>query len=99
MSFRFADRDGVTLCQPDGLAPDVAILDNPYDGHALGDKNETMLAVALETAGYKPSASTKSDQPAPARLTPVPGVSGREGYYVVSDVPGRNLSLSRAKMR
>lgn len=99
MSFRFADRDGVTLCQPDGLAPDVKILDNPYDGHALGDPDETMLAVALETAGYKSSKTTKSDQPAPVRLTPVPGVSSREGYYVVSDVSGRNLSLSRAKMR
>ena len=89
----------VKILLDNGKEKQYVILDNPYDGRALGDPDETMLAVALETAGYKSSKATKSDRPAPVRLTPVPGVSGREGYYVVSDVPGRDLSRPCTKMR
>ena len=50
MYSRFADRDGVTRCMPNGLAPDYTVRDNPKDGYQLGDSRETMLSVALALA-------------------------------------------------
>jgi carboxyl-terminal processing protease len=61
MYSRFADRDGVTRCMPNGLTPDYPVTDDPADGFQLGDPQESMLAVALELAGYG------SPAPAPAR--------------------------------
>ncbi len=48
---RYADKDGKTRSMPNGLVPSVAAEDNPFDGYALGDENETMLKVALTLAG------------------------------------------------
>ncbi|MBO4465617.1 MAG: hypothetical protein J5748_02945 [Bacteroidales bacterium] len=49
---RYADRDGNTPCMPDGFAPDHFVADNPFDGHQLGDPDESMLKAALTLAGY-----------------------------------------------
>ena len=63
MLSRFADKNGVTRCMPDGLAPDIKVKDNPQDGYQLGSPQETMLAVALGLAGYeaKAPAARKAD--------------------------------------
>ena len=53
MYSRFADKDGVTRCMPDGLKPDIEVEDDPTDGYQLGDPREAMLAVALKQCGYK----------------------------------------------
>ena len=47
MYSRYADCHGVTLSMPDGIAPDIEAEDDPGDGYALGDPQETMLSVAL----------------------------------------------------
>ena len=47
MYSRYADCNGVTLSMPDGIAPDVKAEDDPLDGFALGDPQESMLSVAL----------------------------------------------------
>lgn len=68
MYSRFADKDGVTRCMPDGLAPDYVVADDPRDGFALGDPGETMLAATLALAGYThpaPSARSRSAAPVP----------------------------------
>ena len=52
MYSRFADKNGETRCMPDGLTPDVEVGDDPWDLCQLGDPQETMLAKALELAGY-----------------------------------------------
>ena len=58
MVSRFADKNGVTLCMPDGIQPDYPVRDNPTDGYALGNPNETMLAKTLSLCGYKSTAPT-----------------------------------------
>lgn len=67
MYSRFADKDGVTRCMPDGLTPDVEVSDDPLDGFQLGDPQETMLATVLARCGYQaaPKAAPRS-VPAPA---------------------------------
>lgn len=69
MFSRFADRDGVTRCMPDGLKPDYPVRDNPLDGYQLGDPRETMLAATLAIAsGSAPGASLRSRAPVPTEL-------------------------------
>lgn len=71
MYSRFADRDGVTRCMPDGLAPDYPVEDNPHDGFQLGDPQESMLSVALGLAGFEapaPAARQRSRTPAPEEV-------------------------------
>ena len=58
MYARFADKNGQTLCMPDGLHPDYEAEDDPLDGFQLGDPSETMLARALALCGYQ--ADTKA---------------------------------------
>ena len=53
MYSRFADKDGVTRCMPDGLKPDVEVADLPYESYPLGDPREAMLATTLKLCGYK----------------------------------------------
>jgi len=60
MYSRYADKDGVTRCMPDGLTPDVAVTDNPLDGVPLGDPSETMLAAVLAQASGK-AVTTRSN--------------------------------------
>ena len=62
MYSRFADKDGVTRCMPDGLSPDVEAMDDPLDGFQLGDPQETMLAATLALCGYQaaPKAAPRS---------------------------------------
>ena len=55
MYSRFADKDGVTRCMPDGLTPDIVVKDRPDDGIQLGDPDEKMLAQALSLCGYSPA--------------------------------------------
>ncbi len=47
----YSDKDGNNPCRPDGLTPDTAVSDAPFDGFQLGDENETMLKAALSAAG------------------------------------------------
>jgi hypothetical protein len=73
MYSRYADCNGVTLSMPDGIAPNVEAEDDPLDGFALGDPEETMLATALRLIeGHTRSAET----PSGPRLAPVP-----EGFH------------------
>ncbi len=51
MISKFADRDGDNPAIPDGIAPELACEDDPFDGYQLGDENETMLKAALMAAG------------------------------------------------
>ena len=67
MFSRYADKDGVTLCMPDGIKPDYSALDNPQDGFQLGDPNETMLKSTLKRAGFTVTESSSTQQQAPAR--------------------------------
>ena len=81
MYARYADCNGVTLSMPDGIVPDYEVDDDPFDGHALGDSGETMLAAALAhiaTGGTLASAPTRS-APAPAA---VPDAPHRPGFGV-----------------
>ncbi len=55
----YSDKDGNNPCRTDGLTPDTAVSDNPFDGFQLGDENETMLKTALSAAG-KSYAATRS---------------------------------------
>ena len=63
----YSDRDGVTLCKPDGIKPDYSAMDNPQDGFQLGDPNETMLKSVLKRAGFTVAESSGTQQQAPAR--------------------------------
>ena len=64
MYSRYADCNGVTLSMPDGIAPDVEVDDDPMDGFALGDPQETMLSVALSLIeGRTRSAETAAGMP------------------------------------
>lgn len=42
---------GETPCMPDGLTPDIVAYDSPYRLEQLGDENEVLLKVALQTIG------------------------------------------------
>ena len=64
----YSDRDGVTLCKPDGIKPDYSAMDNPQDGFQLGDPNETMLKSVLKRAGFTVAESSGTQQQAPARF-------------------------------
>ena len=66
MISRFADKNGETLCMPDGLEPSINVSDNPLDGYQLGDPEETMLAAVL--AGHTPSQSRRSLSHAPLKI-------------------------------
>ena len=69
MYSRYADCNGVTLSMPDGIAPDVEAEDDPLDGFALGDPEETMLAVALRLIEGRTRSAEAAAGPL---LTPVP---------------------------
>ena len=60
---RYADKNGVTPCMPDGFVPDIPVDDNPQEARDLGDPKETMLAVALAQAGYVESAPLSAEAP------------------------------------
>ena len=74
MYSRYADCNGVTLSMPDGIAPDVEAKDDPTDGFALGDPQETMLAVALRLIEGRTRSSAEA--PSGPGLAPVP-----EGFH------------------
>lgn len=59
MIARFADKDGVTRCMPNGLKPDYEVSDDPLDGIPLGDPREKMLARALALCGYQAPAAQR----------------------------------------
>ena len=67
MYARYADCNGNTISMPDGIAPDVQANDDPQDGFALGDPQESMLAVALRLI----SGRTRAADP-PVRSLPDP---------------------------
>ena len=92
MYSRFTDKNGETLCMPDGLTPDIPVEDNPFDGCQLGDPAETMLAAALSACGFT-SAQQRAALRAPAaavrRPDAVTGVPARSrgGYRIRLDRP------------
>ncbi|MBQ9660215.1 MAG: peptidase S41 [Bacteroidales bacterium] len=67
MYSRFADKNGETLCMPDGLKPDVEADDKPSEPYQLGDPSEAMLAKALALCGYTFPTARPSSAAAPAR--------------------------------
>ena len=69
MYSRYADCNGVTLSMPSGIAPDVQAEDDPLDGFALGDPEETMLAAALRLIEGRTRSAEAAAGPL---LTPVP---------------------------
>jgi len=73
MYSRFADKDGITACMPDGITPSIDVADNPFDGKELGDPSETMLSALLN--GVTKTAETS----VPAAL---PGVH-KKGFGVM----------------
>lgn len=68
MYARYADCNGVTLSMPDGIAPDFEVEDDPLDGHALGDPEETMLSAALSLMEGR---TRRPDSRPGARLMPL----------------------------
>ena len=81
---RYADRDGNTACMPDGFTPDHHVYDNPFDGHQLGDPDESMLKAALTLAGYQypePAAATAAAKKKPATIKG-PASPKRESFGV-----------------
>ena len=68
MYARYADCNGDTISMPDGIAPDYPVEDDPLDGFALGDPQETMLAAALRIIDGRTRAA---EAPARPRLEPV----------------------------
>ena len=44
---RFADKDGKTRCMPDGIYPDIEVIDNPSEAYPLGDTRERLLSAAI----------------------------------------------------
>ena len=70
MYSRYADCNGVTLSMPDGIAPDVEAKDDPTDGFALGDPQETMLAAALRLIEGRTRSAAET--PSGPGLAPVP---------------------------
>ena len=79
---RYADRDGITGCMPNGFAPDVEVADAPLDGYQLGDPNETMLKAALTLAGYPYEPELKSVKKKPAPAIEGPAYPKRESFGV-----------------
>jgi C-terminal processing protease CtpA/Prc len=69
MYSRYADCNGVTLSMPDGIAPDFEAEDDPLDGFALGDPEESMLAYALSLMEGR---TRSTETPSGPHLTPVP---------------------------
>ena len=55
---RYADCNGETLSMPDGITPDIAGSDDPFDGFQLGDPSETLLATALGAVKSAPATPT-----------------------------------------
>ena len=68
MYSRFADKDGVTRCMPDGLTPDVAVQDRPDEGIQLGDPDEKMLARTLSLCGYNTAVPHATSRSVPASV-------------------------------
>ena len=62
----YSDRDGVTLCKPNGIKPDYVATDNPKDTHQLGDPEEPMLKTTLRRAGF--TVASSSTEQAPERI-------------------------------
>ena len=48
----YADKNGNNPCRPNGIIPDVEIMDNPEEPYPLGDDREALLREALTRAGY-----------------------------------------------
>jgi len=90
MVSRFADKDGRTLCMPDGLAPDVEVEDNPLDGCQLGDPSETMLAAALSACGFSRRQRAALRSVDVRRLDAVTDAPSRvsDGYRILLGLPG-----------
>lgn len=88
MYARFADKDGVTRCMPDGLTPDYAVKDNPKNPCPLGDPQEDMLARALALCGYPaPAPAAHSLESTGADDAPVLQDYDRPGFGVYLKLP------------
>lgn len=78
---RYSDCNGITLSMPDGIPADYAAADNPLDGYALGDPDESMLSAVLERMGVKP----------------LPAVASRHAVPGCGEAPGTGTLLPVAK--
>ena len=47
----YSDKNGNNMCRPDGIKPNIEASDEPWEGIALGNENESMLKAALTAAG------------------------------------------------
>lgn len=52
MISHYADKNGNNPCMPDGMAPDVEVMDNPQEPYELGDDREALLRMALTEIGF-----------------------------------------------
>ncbi len=68
MFARFADRNGKTLCMPDGMPVDYRAVDKPEEGIVLGDPEESILKATLKRTNFTMESSSSSVQGAPERI-------------------------------
>ena len=94
---RYADKNGETLCMPDGIEPGTMVEDNPMDGRQLGDPEESMLGIALAHAGYIPAAtrSLRRLEPTLSIGDPLPfdKQPRRPGFGMKIDNPAIDFSM------
>ena len=74
MISRYADKDGVTISMPDGIAPDYPCEDDPTEKAQLGDPSEKMLSTVLALMDGNVEEATKSS------LRPVPELIPTEKF-------------------
>lgn len=68
MVSRYTDKDRRTLSMPDGIAPGIPMQDDPMDGFALGDPQETILSAILSRIEGSTKAAAPLIGPDPLRL-------------------------------
>ena len=93
MYARFADKNGETLCMPDGIPVDVAAEDNPRDGCQFGDPEESMLKVALQRAGFLTASQSSVVRQAPESFAQKPIPFRRPEKPGMVRLPSEMLSL------
>ena len=88
MISRYADKDGVTPCMPDGFTPGYKVTDTPEDGIQLGDPQEALLKTALSHAGYSSARTASTDAPKTTVMESLPDdVQPRRPEFGVRIIP------------
>lgn len=83
----YADKDGNNPCRPDGIIPDLEIMDNPLSPYPLGDDRETLLREALTKAGYT------NFTPMPEDIESRSIVKPSLGEFIPSKTEGKRILL------